>query len=145
MEIKFRTATIEDVDKIIDLCNDCFGDNTDKKVAKSIFEKTKNDSNTIHIIGEVNGEIVAHTRIAIIETMFKGMETYAILNHVCVRGDFRRHNIASKMLEIVVNVCKQRNCIAVKLWSMNFRVAAHACYQKFGFRKEEAGFFALDL
>lgn len=145
MEIKFRTATSDDVKGIIELCNDCFGDNTNVEEARTIFEKTKNDPNTIHIIGEINGEIVAHTRIQIIETMFRNMETYAILNHVCVSGRYRRHNIASKMLEITVNVCKQRNCIAIKLWSMNFREAAHACYQKFGFRKEEAGFFALDL
>lgn len=145
MEIKFRTATLEDVDKIVDLCNDCFGDNTNKKAARAIFEKTKNDPNVIHVIGEIEGVIVAHTRIQIVETMFKGMETFAILNHVCVSGHYRRHNIASKMLEIIKKVCKDKNCISIKLWSMNFREAAHACYQKFGFKKEECGFFQLNL
>ena len=145
MEIKFRIATNNDIKNIIDLCNNCFGDQTNYEEALAMFERTKNDKNQIYLIGEVNGEIVAHTRIQIIETMFKGMDTYAIINHVCVRGDMRRHNIATHMLDIVKKICKERNCTTIKLWSMNFREAAHACYKKYGFEVNDAKFFSLEI
>lgn len=145
MEIKFRVATSNDIKSIVYLCNDCFGDMTDLEEAKRIFEKTKNDKNQIYLIGEIDGKVVAHTRIQIIETMFKGMDTYAIINHVCVRGDYRRHNIATHMLDVVVKLCKERNCKSIKLWSMNFREAAHACYQKYGFEVNDAKFFSMDI
>lgn len=145
MELKFKIATINDVKGIIELCNDCFGDNTNLNDAIEIFEKTINDPNIIHIIGEIDGKIVAHTRIQIIQTMFKGMDTYAILNHVCVNGKYRRHNIATKMLNVITKVCKERNCKTIKLWSMNFREAAHACYKKYGFVVNDAKFFSIEI
>jgi len=73
------------------------------------------------------------------------METYAIVNHVCVRGDYRRHKIATKMLDEIVKICKVRNCISIKLWSNNFRKAAHACYRNYGFIANDAVFFTLDI
>lgn len=145
MELKFKIAGSNDIKGIIDLCNDCFGDGTSIEEATKIFEKTKNDPNVIHIIGEIDGKIVAHTRIQIIETMFKGMDTYAILNHVCVSGKYRRHNIATKMLKVVEKLCKEKNCIAIKLWSMNFRIPAHECYKKFGFEVSDAKFFSKEI
>lgn len=145
MELKFKIATIDDVKGIVELCNDCFGDNTNIEEAKKIFETTQNDPNIIHIIGEAEGKIIAHTRIQIITTMFKGMDTYAILNHVCVNGKYRRHNIATKMLNVVTKVCKEKNCTTLKLWSMNFREPAHACYKKFGFIVNDAKFFSKEI
>lgn len=145
MELKFKIATINDVKGIIELCNDCFGDGTDINEATKMLEKTINDPNIIHIIGEIDDKIVAHTRIQIVETMFKKMDTYAILNHVCVNGKYRRHNIATKMLNVITKVCKERNCTSIKLWSMNFREAAHACYKKNNFIVNDAKFFSKDI
>ena len=145
MEVKFRNADENDIKGIVDLCNDCFSDGTDLKHAQEVFEKTKNDSNVIYLIGEEGGQIIAHTRINIIETMFNGMDTYAIVNHVCVRGDYRRHNIATKMLDEIVKICKEKGCNTIKLWSMNFRVPAHTCYKKYGFIVNDAKFFSLDI
>lgn len=145
MEIKFRIANASDIKGIVDLCNDCFGDGTDLEEARRIYEGTKNNPNQIHLIGEANGQIIAHTRIEIIETIFKGMDTYAILNHVCVRGDYRRHKLATHMLDAVVKICKDKNCTSIKLWSNNYREAAHACYKNYGFIVNDAKFFSLEI
>lgn len=144
MEIKFKIADESKVKGIVELCNECFDENTSLEEAERIFKMQK-DPNQIYIIGECDKEIIAHTRIAIVPTIFEGMETFAILNHVCVRPDFRKHKIATKMLEIVRNVCKERGCVNIKLWSKNFRVPAHKCYEKFGFEKIDAAFFELNI
>lgn len=145
MELKFKIAGINDIKGIIELCNDCFGDNTKIEDALKTFEKTQNDPNIIHIIGEIDGKIVAHARIQIIETMFNKMDTYAVLNHVCVNGKYRRRNIATKMLKVIEKVCKEKNCTTIKLWSRNFREAAHACYKKYGFVVDDAAFFSKEI
>lgn len=141
MDVKFNVATIDDVDEIINLCNECFFEKTDKKYAKEVFEKTKDDLNQIYVIGRLDGKVVAHTKITIIPTMFEGMETYAILNHVCVKEEYRRHKIATHLLEEVTRICKERGCLSIKLWSGNQRKAAHACYKDYGFEIFECGFF----
>lgn len=144
-EITFRKAGLEDVDGIIDLCNESFGENTNYEYARMIFKNTMSDENQIYLIGEMDGKIVAHTKIAIIPTMFSGMDTYAIINHVCVKPEYRRHNIATKMLDEVAKICKEKHAVAIKLWSMNFRSAAHACYKSYGFKVDDAAFFTKDL
>lgn len=141
MKVAFREAVLGDISSIVSLCNDCFKESTTVEFAMSSFEKTKDDPNQIYLVGIVDGEVIAHTKITIVPTMFMEMNTYAILNHVCVREDFRRHHIASFMLEEIDKICKAKGCVSIKLWSCNFRVPAHSCYQKYGFEKIDASFF----
>lgn len=142
MEINFRIMNNDDLEKVIDLCNNCFDENTSLEYAKNIFEKTKDDQNQIYILGEIDGEVVAHLKVTIIPTIYENMNTYAILNHVCVKPEYRRHRLATKMLEYTEDICKEKNCVCMELWSKNFRTAAHACYKDYGFIIEDAPFFS---
>ena len=85
MKVDFKIATIDDVENIIALCNECFGENTDVEKAKEIFLKTSSDENNIYLVGIVNEKIVAHVKITIIPIMYEKMKTYCVLNHVCVK------------------------------------------------------------
>ncbi|MCM1052635.1 MAG: GNAT family N-acetyltransferase [Ruminococcus sp.] len=145
MEVIFKSLELEELEKTIDLCNLCFNENTDYEYAKEVFLETRNDPNSIYINGICDGEVIAHAKITIIKTMYKPMETYAILNHVCVNPNLRRHHIATHLLDVMFKICKDRGCNKVELWSMNFREAAHACYKRYGFKLEEAGFFSKEV
>ena len=106
-EVIFRRATLDDVEGIIDLCNESFGDNTNNEYAKGVFKNTMSDKNQIYLIGLMDNTIVAHTKVA--------------------------------------KICKENNARAIKLWSLNFREAAHACYKHYGFKVDDAAFFTKDL
>lgn len=145
MEVVFRRATSEDVQGIIELCNECFNEETSLEYANKVFEETKNDKNQIYLVGLIDGKIIAHTKITIIPTMYEKMNTYSIINHVCVKEEYRRHNIATLMLDEVTKICKEMNCKAIELWSNNFRQPAHACYKKYGFVVNDAKFFSKEI
>lgn len=145
MNIEFRRATEEDVEGIVALCNECFFEETSLEYAKKSFEETKNDKNQIYLVGIADGKMVAHTKITIIPTMYEKMNTYAILNHVCVKEEYRRHNIATKMLDECTKICKENGCVCIELWSNNSRVPAHACYNKYGFEVNDAKFFSKEI
>lgn len=145
MNINFRIATIDDVENIIDLCNECFNESTSYEFAKESFKKTMNDENQIYVVGFMDGKLIAHMKVTVIPTMYEGMETYAILNHVCVKPEYRRHNIATHMLDYVKEIAKEKNCISLELWSKNFRVPAHACYKNYGFEVLDAKFFSKSI
>ena len=51
------------------------------------FKESEYDENQIYLIGVMNGKIIAHTKITIIPTIYEDMNTYAILNHVCVKPE----------------------------------------------------------
>lgn len=145
MNIKFKVAKLDDVEEIIALCNECFLEETSLEYAKKSFIENMNDKNQIYLLGTIDGVTVAHTKITIIPTMYEEMNTYAILNHVCVKPEYRRHNIATVMLEECEKICKSRGCVAMELWSSNFRQAAHACYKEFGFVVKDAKFFSKEI
>lgn len=145
MDVIFKIATSDDVVNIIKLCNLCFFEETDLDYAKRIFEETKNDTNQIYLVGIIDGKVVSHAKITVIPTIYEKMNTYAILNHVCVHPDYRRHGIATKMLDEITRICLEHKCKTMELWSNNVRMAAHACYHHYGFHLDEAGFFSKQI
>lgn len=145
MDLEFRRATIDDVSAIVDLCNECFDETTSVDYAKDVFLKTRNDENQIYLIGLLDDKVVAHAKITIIPTIYEKMATYSILNHVCVKPDFRRHNIATKMLVECEKISKEHGCVAMELWSNNYRQPAHSCYKNFGFVVNDASFFSKEI
>lgn len=145
MNVVFHIATKENVKEIIDLTNECFFENTTYEHALEVFEKTSQDPNNIYLIGKWEDQIVAHAKVTIVTTIYEPMGTYAILNHVCVKPEYRRHNIATKMLDEITKICKEKGAWKMELWSNNVRVPAHSCYKKYGFILEEAGFFSKEV
>ena len=145
MEVKFRIATFDDVEGIIKLCDECFNEKTSLDYAKKIYRENENDSNQVYVVGMLDDLVVAHAREQIIPTIYEDMNTYAILNHVCVKPDYRRHNIGTKLLDSCFKIAKEKNCKCVELWSKNFRQAAHGLYHKYGFEVMDAKFFTKDI
>lgn len=144
MELHFRFAKEEDIKELVEVCNGCFDEHTEYENARESFLKSQNDFNQLYLIGLLDGKIVAHTKITMVPTIFENMGTFAILNHVCVLPEFRRHHIADYMMQVIKKICKQRGCSTIKLWSCNFRVPAHKCYLKNGFEVLDAKFFEFD-
>lgn len=145
MSVVFRKVTADDIEEIVLLCNEVFGERNSVKYAKEMFDKTKDDPNQIYVVGVYNHKIVAHAKATVIPTMYSKMNTYAILNHVCVKQACRRKQFATQMLDYITELCQEMGCVSLKLWSNNFRTAAHACYYHYGFVREDAGFFAKNI
>lgn len=145
MEVTFRIATSDDIEDIITLTNECFEENTPLTYAEEIWRTTEDDPNTVYLNGYLGEQLVAHMRIAIIPTIYEDMGTFAILNHVCVKPDQRRHHLGTKLLDAAFAICQARGCKAVELWSKNFREPAHAMYKKYGFEVVDAKFFSKEI
>ena len=145
MNVEFRVATIDDVKGIVDLCNECFFEETSLEYAQDVFKKYEHDKNQIYLIGLVDGKIIAHAKVTVIQTIYEKMNTYSVLNHVCVKPEYRRHHIGMKLLDECKKISKENNCVKMELWSNNFREPAHALYKKYGFVVNDAKFFSFDL
>ena len=145
MNLEFRIMKKKDIPDVIQLCNEVFKEDTSLDYAMRIYKKYRKDPNQIYIVGLVDGKIVAHCKISIIQTIYEKMNTYAILNHVGVKEEYRRHGIATKMLDVAFKIAKENHCKNVELWSNNVRTAAHACYYKYGFNLDDAGFFSKQI
>ncbi len=145
MEVKFRLMERDDLEEVINLCNVCFDEETSLEHAQRIFDEEADLSRQIYVVGEMNGEIVAHALLNIVPTIYENMNIYAILNHVCVKPEYRRSGIGMKLLDYCFEIAKDNHCRTVELWSKNFRIAAHGLYHKYGFDVLEAAFFEKEV
>lgn len=145
MNLQFRIANENDIKGIIELCNECFNENTSLEYDKKIYLDNKDDVNQIYVIGILNDKIIAHSKINIIPTIYEDMNTYAILNHVCVKPELRREHIGTKLLDYCFKIAKDHNCKCVELWSKNFRKAAHGLYHSYNFDVMDAKFFTKNV
>lgn len=145
MNVEFKIATLDDLEGIIELCNECFNENTSLEYANKIWRENEHDPNQIYLVGIIDNKIVAHTKINIIPTIYEDMNTYAILNHVCVKPSLRREHIGTFMLDECFKIAKEHNCKCVELWSKNFREAAHGLYHNYGFEVMDAKFFSKEI
>lgn len=141
MDITFRTATFADLEDIVSLTNLCFDEQNTLAYAQKIWQKTEHDPNQVYLNGYADGRLVAHMKITIVPTIYDDMNTFAILNHVCVHPDMRRHHFGTKLLDAGFEICRNQDVKKVALWSKNFREAAHAMYKHYGFEVVDAKFF----
>lgn len=141
VNVTFRKMKKKDIPAVISLCNECFNEETSLTYALKTYKNHRKDPRNTYLVGMVDGKIVSHLKITIVPTIYERMNTYAILNHVCVKEEFRRHNVATRMLDEAVKIALDMGCKKVELWSNNVRTAAHACYYKYGFTLDDAGFF----
>ncbi len=144
-EIVFRPATEADLADIIELTNECFDESTPLSYAEKVWQTSGKDQNQIYLNGYIGGQLVAHAKITIIPTIYEEMNTFAILNHVCVKPSMRRHHLGTKLLDEIFRICREHQVKTVELWSKNFRTAAHAMYKKYGFEVMDAKFFTKEI
>ena len=141
----FRPATAADLEAIVALINKCFGQEDTVEYARAAWEKTEGDPNQIYVNGYLGNVLVAHLKITLIPTIYDDMGTYAILNHVCVHPDYRRHHLGTKLLDATFQICRDHGVKKVELWSNNIREAAHAMYKHYGFKVADAKFFEYEI
>ncbi len=145
MAVEFRIATAADLSDIIALTNECFDEQTSLAYAQKVWSENADDPRQIYLNGYLDGALVAHVKISIIPTIYEEMNTFAILNHVCVKPSVRRQHLGTKLLDETMRICREHGVKTVELWSKNFRVPAHALYRKYGFEVVDAKFFAKEL
>lgn len=61
----------------------------------------------------------------------------AHITNIAVHPNYRKQGIASKLLEELINYCKNKNCTAFTLEVRSSNIAAQNLYKKYGF--SEAG------
>ena len=141
MDVEYKIMYFSELARTVSLCNLCFEENTKIEEAEEIYKNQKGSDKDIYLIGILNSEVVASLKITIVETIYKGLGTYAILNHICVQPDYRRQKIGTNLLSEAFRICRLKDVHAVSLWSLTTRHEAHLFYDSLGFSKDEAKFF----
>jgi GNAT superfamily N-acetyltransferase len=101
------------------------------------------DPSLRYFVVACEGRVVSSCNLALVPNLTRGARPFGVIENVVTHPDFRRRGFAKAVLERALDVAWQSGCYKVMLLSSAHRDAAHALYEKVGFKANvKAGFVA---
>ena len=121
--IIIRPMTIDDVDEVYKVEEDCFVDPWSKD---SIRKELKNDL-ARYLVAKIDDKIVGYVGV-----WFVVDEGH--ITNVAVHSDYRGKKIGDRLVKEMVELCKENNLVAMTLEVRTSNTVAQNLYRKYGFK-----------
>lgn len=129
MNIEIREYNENDFDSLNTLLEEVY--NTKKEF---------NTTNNTELVAVIDKDIVGYLTINKLYDSVKNIK-YCYINYVCVKKEYRRYHIATKLLQEVEKICRNENITYIELTSNDKRIEAQYLYQKNGYNKRDTNVF----
>ena len=121
--IIIRPMTIDDVDEVYVVEEDCFVDPWSKE---SIRKELKNNL-ARYLVAQLDDKIVGYVGV-----WFVVDEGH--ITNVAVHSDYRGKKVGDKLVKQMVELCKENNIVAMTLEVRTSNTVAQNLYRKYGFK-----------
>lgn len=118
-----RSMTMDDVDEVYIVEEDCFVDPWSKE---SIKKELKNNL-ARYLVAQLNDKIVGYVGV-----WFVVDEGH--ITNVAVHSEYRGKKIGDKLVKEMVELCKENNIVAMTLEVRSSNTVAQNLYRKYGFK-----------
>ena len=115
--------TSKDIDGVFEVEKNCF----EHHWSKESFKKELNNENARYLVAKLGGKIVGYVGIWLI------LDEGHITN-VAVHSDYRGQKIGDKLVQALVNLCKENNINSMTLEVRVSNIVAQNLYKKYGFK-----------
>jgi ribosomal protein S18 acetylase RimI-like enzyme len=142
----FRTATAADLPAIVRLLADDDLGRTRERVADPLpqpyldaFVRCEAQAGNRHIVGEVDGEVIACLQLLILPGLARLGALRAQLEGIRVSSAHRGQGIGTRLLRFAIEEARREGCRLVQLTSDVQRPEAHRLYERLGFHATHVG------
>ncbi len=115
--------TSKDIDGVFEVEKNCF----EHHWSKELFKKELINENARYLVAKLGGKIVGYVGIWLI------LDEGHITN-VAVHNDYRGQKIGDKLVQALVNLCKENNINSMTLEVRVSNIVAQNLYKKYGFK-----------
>lgn len=115
--------TSKDIDGVFEVEKNCF----EHHWSKESFKKELINENARYLVAKLGGKIVGYVGIWLI------LDEGHITN-VAVHNDYRGQKIGDKLVQSLVNLCKENNINSMTLEVRVSNIVAQNLYKKYGFK-----------
>ena len=144
--VSLREAQLEDLPSIVALLDDDEYSHGREDPSLPLeaayvtaFRRIDGDPNYMLVVAEAGDVIVGTMQICFLPALsFRG-RTRGQLENVRVSSGRRGQGIGRQMVEWAIERCRERDCRAVQLLSLNGRKDAHRFYERLGFMSSHIG------
>ena len=115
--------TSKDIDGVFEVEKNCF----EHHWSKELFKKELINENARYLVAKLGGKIVGYVGIWLI------LDEGHITN-VAVHNDYRGQKIGDKLVQALVNLCKENNINSMTLEVRVSNIVAQNLYKNYGFK-----------
>src|SRR5690625_1061461 len=146
MNIEFRLAKKEDLDKIVAmLADDILGSKRERyenplpKSYMDAFEAIESDPNNELVVACMNGEVIGVLQITFIPYITHQGGWRATIEGVRTSAEVRGKGVGTKLFEWAIQRAKDRGCHLLQLTTDKQRPDALKFYERLGFKATHVG------
>ena len=125
MSIIISLMNEEDIDAVLDISSLSFS----VSWSKSSYMQELTNPVANYLVAKIDNKVVGFVGTWIV------LDESHITN-IAVHPNYRNQNIASKLLEELLNHCKNKGCVAYTLEVRSGNKAALSLYEKYGFKQD---------
>ena len=147
MDLKYRSATINDLECLINLlASDPLGSQREdvslplNEAYVNAFKAIDADQNNELLVVEYHGQTVGMLQLTFIPYLTHKGSWRCLIEGVRVDESYRSRGLGEKMFEHVINLARDKGCRVVQLTSDKHRPGAIRFYEKLGFKATHEGF-----
>ena len=141
MKIKIREYQKSDFPELFLLLNMVYNSTITQEILENKYIST---IRSILVAVNDSGHVVGCTFIEIQEDYVRPSRI-AYVTYVAVDENCRKQGIGRRLLDSVIDICKERKCSAIELTSANHRIGAHAFYESLGFTKKNTTVYIKEI
>lgn len=141
MEIHVRFYKGSDYLMLLNLLKKVYGSSIDQETLEKVYIS---DKRSILVASTEAGLLVGCTFIEVQEDYIRPSRVLYV-TYVAVDENFRKNGIGRKILNRVEEECRAKACSAIELTSADYRIEAHAFYEKLGFTKKKTTVFIKEM
>lgn len=147
MELRFRSACIEDLENLVSLLSsDPLGslrEDTSTPLNESYisaFKAIDRDPNNALLVAELDAQLVGMLQLTFIPYLTHIGSWRCLVEGVRVHESFRGRGFGEKIFEYAIDLARVKGCRIVQLTSDKQRPGAIRFYKKLGFKATHEGF-----
>ncbi len=142
MDIRIEELKYEDLEQYKELIDDCFGESNAIEYYKTNY--TKNENYAI-LVAKSNNIIVGSITLYKIDLFTFSFQPAIEVFNVAVLKEYRRNNIAKKLLEYTIKYAKDNNYKSIYLTCLSDAYEAHKLYEGAGLKKMSSNKYSINL
>lgn len=144
---EIRKAFIEDLDALavmFDLYRIFYNHPSDIKACKQFLEERVQENQSVIYIATIDGKAAGFTQLYPIFSS-AGLKRTWLLNDIYVMENYRKHHVASRLLDAAMQLGKDTNSAWLLLQTSTENYAAHIVYQKKGWERLDDIFYQFNI
>jgi len=131
-QLTIRSATANDLPALLSLLAQMHGEEATSQVTAELeavaAEVLSSPSRTL-LVAERMEEIVGTLDLIVVPNLTRGGKPWAAIENVVVDSSQRRQGIGGALVDVAVDIARDRGCYKLQLVSHKRRDAAHALYR----------------